>query len=181
MSVQFCSLGFKPAAETDWQTIPPGPGYTLLRFPYGAQENEDAWDMHSRAHGKKLVTYADPESGLIVPASVGLGVLELNIIWADGDYTELHDTFVRDPLGQKPDPTAYNHRPRTAGENCFVGLHYLLVRPSTPLGVQVAHNSPTPARVRMAQFKLAIHTIARPETPKTKLLPGADRYGPDMA
>lgn len=180
IKVHFVSLGFKPAAGQE-QVIQPGP-YTLLRFPYGTQENADPWDMHPRLQpGGTVATFTDPESGLIYPAASGIGCLELNVIWMDGDYTELKDVFVRDPLGT-PDETAYDHRPRTPGEQCFTKTHWLLVQRGRPLGVQVAHDGATPAKVRMAQFKLAIfqpdkiHPVERPARKRAT----ADRYGPDM-
>lgn len=164
MSTYFCSLGFKPAAGQE-QVIPSG-GYTLLRFPFGAQENADPWDMHSPIQNGRRVTFADPESGLILPTVAGVGCLELNVIWMDADYVELRDVFVRDPLGT-PDETGYDHRARTPGENCFTKTHWLVVRPGVPLGVQVAHDGTGDARVRMAQLKLTIfHDVAeRPPVP----------------
>lgn len=179
MTVRFCSLGFKPAAGQE-QVIP-ADGYNLLRFPYGAQENADPWDMHSRVHGGRVVTYADPESGLIVPQRAGVGCLELDVIWTDTDYAELRDVFVRDPLGPTPDPTGYDHRARTAGENCFTKQHWLIVRPGVPLGVQVAHDGTVPARVRMAQFKLTIFGVEDPpaERPNPER-PGSTDPWPDM-
>ena len=180
MSLYVCSLGFKPPAGQE-QVIPPGGGYTLLRLPFGTQENADPWDMHSRARDGRAIAYADPDSGLIHPAVAGWGTLELNIIWLDGDYTELRDVFVRDPLGAAPDPTAYAHRARTPGENCFDKVHGLLVRPGVPLGVQVAHDGPSAAKVRMIQFKLAIQDdVALPAVDRAKLRPGAVDPWPDM-
>lgn len=173
MALYVCSLGFKPATGQE-QVIPSG-GYTLLRFPYGAQENIDPWDMHP-----SNAPYPAPESGLIHPAVAGWGTLELNIIWLDGNYTELRDVFVRDPLGI-PDQTAYAHRPRTAGEQCFDKVHGLNVRPGTPLGVMVAHDGAGSAKVRMIQFKLTINDdIALPPADRLKLRPGASDPWPDM-
>lgn len=154
MSTYFCSLGFKPQAGQE-QVIPTGK-YTLLRFPFGAQENVDPWDMHPRRQpGGAVIQYPDPRTGLIWPTKAGLGCLELNVIWMDADYTELRDVFVRDPLGT-PDETAYDHRARTPGEQCFTKTHWLVVRPDVPLGVMVGHNGSGDAKVRMAQFKLTI-------------------------
>ena len=179
MTARFVSLGFKPAAGQE-QVVPTGV-YTMLRFPYGAQENADPWDMHSRVHAGRIVTYADPESGLIVPRSAGIGCLELNIIWTDSDYAELRDVFVRDPLGPEPDFTGYDHRARTPGENCFTKVHWLVVRPGVPLGVQVAHDGTTAAKVRMAQFKLTIIDAEEPpvERPNPER-PAATDPWPDM-
>lgn len=182
MTLYACSLGFKPPAGQE-QVIPSGGGYTLLRFPYtAAQENTDPWDMHStRQPDGRIVTYADPEAGLVRPTVPGWGCLELNVIWLDGEYTELHDVFVRDPLGT-PDQTAYDHRSRTAGENCFTKTHWLSVRPSAPLGVWVSHNGPADARVRMAQLKLTIFTdVAVPPPVRQPARPGAVDPWPDMA
>lgn len=180
MTVYFTSLGFKPEAGQE-QVIPSGP-YTTLRFPYGAQENSDPWDMHPRVQpGGRVATYADADSGLIWPVVGGIGQLELNIIWMDADYTELRDVFVRDPLGAAPDPTAYDHRSRTPGENCFTKTHGLIVKRGVPLAVQVAHDGTGPARVRMAQFKLTVFAdvAGRPQDP-VKLRPGAIDPWPDM-
>lgn len=178
MSLYVCSLGFKPPAGQE-QVLPSG-GYHLLRLPFGAQENIDPWDMHSRTQGGKVITFADPESGLIYPAVAGWGTLELNIIWMDGDYTELRDVFVRDPLGT-PDQTAYAHRARTAGEQCFDKVHMLSVRPGVPLGVMAGHDGATAARVRMIQFKLEINDdVALPPADRDRLRPGAVDPWPDM-
>jgi hypothetical protein len=179
VSVRLCSLGFKPVSGQE-QVIPPG-AYTLLRFPYGTQENADPWDMHSRVHAGRVVTYADPESGLIIPSRAGVGCLELDVIWTDTDYTELRDVFVRDPLGTTPDPTGYDHRARTPGENCFTKTHWLVVRPGIPLGVEVAHDGTVAAKVRMAQFKLTIFGAEDPppERPNAER-PGATDPWPDM-
>lgn len=179
MTARFVSLGFKPAAGQE-QVIPVG-AYTLLRFPYGAQENADPWDMHSRVHGGRVVTYADPESGLIRPSKAGIGCLELDVIWTDSDYVELRDVFVRDPLGLEPDFTGYDHRARTAGENCFTKVHWLLVRPGIPLGVQVAHDGTVAAKVRMAQLKLTIFDADEPpvERPNPERPAAVDPW-PDM-
>lgn len=180
MSVYFTSLGFKPAAGQE-QIIPSGV-YTPVRFPYGVQENADPWDMHSRIQaGGRIVTYADPESGLIRPAVGGWGCLEFNVIWMDGDYTEIRDVFVRDPLGV-PDETGYDHRGRTPGENCFTKTHWLAVRPGVPLGVQVAHDGVSPAKVRMAQFKLTIfRDVSEPAVPRpNSVRPGREDRWPDM-
>lgn len=180
MDAHFCSLGFKPATASDHQPLPGGGAYTLLRFPYGAQENDDPWDMHPRALAGRTFTHADPESGLIYPAVAGIGLVELDIILTAGDYRDVHAAFVRDPLGRNPDQTAYNHWARSAGENCFTATHLLKVRPGVPLGIQVAHDGAS-GSIRMAQFKLAIFQPALPGTERNRPLPGADKYGPDMA
>lgn len=178
MTVRYCSLGFKPLAGQE-QSIPATGAYTTLQFPYGAQENDDPWDMHSPNQGSSFVAYPDPKAGLIYPAVAGLGCLELNIIWMDGNYTELRDVFVRDPFGT-PDQTAYDHRARTPGENCFTKQHWLLVHPSTPLCVQVAHDGTTAAKVRMAQLKLTIFDVDAPESTVRRAVPGRTDPWPDM-
>lgn len=179
MSVYLCSLGFKPETGQE-QTIPAG-GYTVLRFPYGAQENTDPLDMHPRVQPDgRTVTYADPESGLVWPAVGGVGCLELDVIWLDGAYQELRDVFIRDPFGT-PDPTAYDHRARTAGENCFTKTHWLAVRRGQPLAAAVAHDAAGPVRVRMAQFKLTIFDdVAGLTRDREKVRPGAADEWPDM-
>ena len=180
MPIYFASLGFKPATGAE-QVIPTG-SYTTLCFPHGTQENDDPWDMHPRqAPNGSLITYPAQESGLLYPTAAGLGCLELNIIWMDADYTELKDVFVRDPFGT-PDQTAYDHRARTPGENCFTKQHWLLVHPDTPLCVQVGHNGTTTAKVRMAQLKLTIFTeLAEPPADPTRKVPGRSDRWPDMA
>lgn len=121
-----------------------GGKYVLLGFP---DTSSDVLGMASK------------DRHTIVPSRAGIGLLELNIVWEAGDYSELRDVFVRDPFKVTKDPdnrTAYDHRPPSPGVQCFTKQHTLLVHPDVPLGVYVSHNDVVPRRVTMAQFKLTI-------------------------
>ena len=121
-----------------------GGKYTLLKFP---ETSSDKLKM------------ASSERHLILPSREGVGLLELDIVWEAGDYTELRDVFVRDPFKVTDDPdnrTAYDHRPPSPGVQCFTKSHTLLVYPDIPLGVYVSHDDTVPRSVTMAQFKLTI-------------------------
>ena len=137
----YCSL-----ARYEPQEIPSGP-YTLLTFP---DVSSDELSMGQGAQG------------LILPAAAGTGILELNIHWAAGDYTELRDVFVRDPYGSTGNAsltdnrTGYDHRPPSPGIQCFDKLHMIKVEPGVPLGVYVSQNSGGTVSVTHAQFKLKI-------------------------
>ncbi|MFU0240467.1 hypothetical protein ACKI1J_32600 [Streptomyces scabiei] len=154
------------------QVIPPGP-YTILRFPFGAAESYDRWTMHQAAQpdGYTVTEWdTDPRSGLIWPARGGWGELHAMIQWESGDYEELRDQFVRDPLGLRPrttvdttepvDTTATEHRPPSRGMQCWNKGHGMFVQPDTPLAVRVAHDASTPRAVVLAEFKLVIHPAA---------------------
>lgn len=143
------------------QAIPPG-GYHVVRSPFGADESYDAWGMHQAVQpdGARVPDWrTDDRSGLIWPAVAGWATLTVNIHWEAGDYTELRDQFVRDPLGYGDDPvntTATDHRPPSPGMQCFTKHHQLFTNPGVPLAVRVGHNASTPRRVVHAQFKVAI-------------------------
>ena len=102
---------------------------------------------------------ADDRAGLIWPAVSGWGVLTANVHWESGNYSELRDRFVRDPLGLSTgyDSTATDHRPPSPGMQCFTKQHQMFVHPDVPLSFLVAHNASSPRKITHAQFKLAIH------------------------
>ncbi|MDT0381946.1 hypothetical protein RM572_24595 [Streptomyces sp. DSM 42041] len=155
MAVLVCSL----YVHGNGQMIEPG-GYRLVRFPYGSRESYDRHGMHqTRQPDGDGSTYPDERSGLIWPAADGWGDLVANIHWEAGDYTELRDRFVRDPLGLAggEDSTGTDHRRPSPGMQCFTKTHAIFVHPDTPLGLKVAHNDDRPRRLLHAQFKLAIH------------------------
>lgn len=123
----------------------PSNRYTLLTFP---SVNIDEAGMAVTA-----------DEAIILPSRDGVGLLEFNVVWAAGNYTELRDVFSRDPRKVTSDPdnrTGYDHRAPSPGVQCFTKQHSLIVHPDIPLGVFVYHNSPTPVAVTMAQFKLTI-------------------------
>ena len=151
------------------QVIPPGP-YTILRFPFGAAESYDRWTMHQaiQPDGYTVTDWEeDPRSGLIWPARAGWGELHAMIQWESGDYVELRDQYIRDPLSLGPveetraNSTATEHRPKSVGMQCLVkGSHGIFVRPDTPLAVRVAHDGSKSRAVTVAEFKLVIHHVA---------------------
>ncbi|MFF3643370.1 hypothetical protein [Streptomyces sp. NPDC002564] len=155
MTVQICSL------KTDVpQSIAPG-SYQVVRFPFVA-ESDDRHGMHERLDPLGYETrdwQRDDRSGLIWPSMDGWGSLTSLIYWDAGDYDELRDRYVRDPLGLAgaPDSTATEHRPPSPGMQCFHKCHEMYVRVGTPIALLVAHDAPRSARLSLAEFKLAIH------------------------
>ncbi|MFM9594069.1 hypothetical protein ACKI16_24035 [Streptomyces scabiei] len=149
------------------QLIPPG-AYTILRFPFGVAESCDRWQMHQvvQPDGYTVTEWdADPRSGLIWPDRAGWGELHGMVQWESGDYVELRDQYIRDPLSlgspTPADSTATEHRPPSIGMQCLVkGSHGIFVRPDTPLAVRVAHDASKPRAVVLAEFKLVIHNVA---------------------
>ena len=92
------------------QLIEPG-AYQVVRFPFGGAESCDEHDMHQAAQpdGYEVADWAcDDRSGLIWPCASGWGHLYAMVQWEAGDYRELRDQYVRDPLGLTgpPDTTA---------------------------------------------------------------------------
>ncbi|MEU8870426.1 hypothetical protein AB0D24_04535 [Streptomyces javensis] len=146
------------------QTIAGDGQYHVLRYPYDT-ESYDPYEMHEAVQpdGYQVVDWrTDDRSGLIWPAKTGWGVLTAAIQWADADYTELRDQFVRDPLGITSDPvntTGTDHRPPSPGIQCFTKNHPIIVHPDVPLAVRVAHNASAPVNVILTEFKLAIWDI----------------------
>lgn len=159
MPLYVCSLDVSPD-----QTIPADGQYHLLRFPYESY-HYDPWGMHSAAQpdGCQVTDWAgDDRSGLIWPAVSGWGTLTAEIQWASGNYTELRDRFVRDPLGT-PNGTNTEDRAPTGGMQFVHKTHSIFVAPGVPLGLEVKHNASTGVAVTYAQFKLAVETdVATP-------------------
>jgi hypothetical protein len=146
------------------QVILPGQ-YTLVRFPFGGAESFDGHQMHQAVQpdGHIVTDWdADDRSGLIWPAVDGWGVLTAHVHWESGNYSELRDRFVRDPLGLTEggyDSTATDHRPPSPGMQCFTKQHQMFVHPGVPLAFLATHNASSPRKVTHAQFKLAIHPV----------------------
>ncbi|MGF0163043.1 hypothetical protein ACQRET_03235 [Streptomyces koyangensis] len=149
------------------QVIPSG-GYHIVRFPFGVLESYDRWEMHQvqQPDGYTITSWdTDQRSGLIWPTTTGWGELHAMVQWESGDYVELRDQYVRDPLSlgspTPVDTTATEHRPPSIGMQCWVkGGHGIFVRPDTPLALRVAHDAPNPTAVVLAEFKLVIHQSA---------------------
>ncbi|MFF8768483.1 hypothetical protein ACF07Q_28545 [Nocardiopsis dassonvillei] len=157
MALYICSLDVSPD-----QLIPADGQYHLLKFPCD-RAPYDPWGMHAPDHpdGYTITDWqADPRSGLIWPAASGWGTLTAEIQWAAGNYNELRDRFVRDPLGLNggPDDTNLEDRPPTGGMQFVHKTHSIFVSEGTPLGLEVKHNATTAVAVTYAQLKLAIET-----------------------
>lgn len=135
--------------------------YHVVRFP-DAGEPYDPYGMHQRLQpdGYEVRDWQrDDRSGLIWPAVDGWGVLTANLHWEAGNYTELRDRFVRDPLDLVDgyDSTATDHRAPSPGMQCFTKQHQMFVHPGVPVALLVAHNASSDRRLVLAEFKLAIH------------------------
>ncbi|MFE0763672.1 hypothetical protein [Streptomyces smyrnaeus] len=145
------------------QVIPDDGNYHVVRFPFGGGESYDRWEMHQvqQPDGYTVTDWAtDDRSGLIWPARDGWGHLYAMIQWEAGDYTELRDQYVRDPLGLTSDPmntTATDHRVPSPGMQCFTKSHGIFVHPGVPLALRVAQNSGGDLNVVLAEFKLVIY------------------------
>ncbi|MFF5339592.1 hypothetical protein ACFY4H_02610 [Streptomyces althioticus] len=160
--VQVCSL----KRDTP-QTIPAANSpYTVIRFPFGSAESSDAFAMHqvNQPDGYVITSWdTDPRSGLIWPSVAGWGTLHAMIQWEAGNYDELRDQFVRDPLGLTPDPndtTATEHRPPSPGMQCWTKSWGIFVNPSVPLAVRATHDDSVARKIVLAEFKLVIHEAA---------------------
>ena len=155
MAVYVCSL-----ILNEPQTIPADGKYHIVRFPYGSAESYDEHRMHQveQPDGGRS-SYPDERSGLIWPAVDGWGSLTAMVFWEPGNYTEVRDRFVRDPLNLAGgyDSTATEDYARTPGGQYRHKHHEMFVHPGTPLGFLVRHNASTAQRISHAQFKLAIH------------------------
>ncbi|MFI9026290.1 hypothetical protein [Streptomyces sp. NPDC053560] len=144
------------------QLIEPGP-YQIVRFPFGTLESSDAYEMHQvqQQDGYTIASWdGDDRSGLIWPSRAGWGHLYAMIQWESGDYTELRDQFVRDPLHFGSDPentTATDHRPASVGMQCFTKSHGIFVDPAVPLALRVTHNDTVARNLVLAELKLVIY------------------------
>ncbi|WP_405893670.1 hypothetical protein OG272_15575 [Streptomyces sp. NBC_00104] len=155
------------------QPIVPGTTYTIVRFPFGAEEPSDRFQMHQAVQPDGYVVTDwdnDPRSGLIWPSRAGWGHLYALIQWeaptaASGGYTELRDQYVRDPLSlgspTPNDTTATDHRAPSPGGQFFTKSHGIYVDPLTPLALRVTHNASAGSlNLTLAEFKLAIYEAA---------------------
>ncbi|MFD7774252.1 hypothetical protein [Streptomyces sp. NPDC059753] len=157
MTVHVCSL------KTDSpQSIAGGGGYSIVRFPYAVgAESYDPHGMHEQQdpHGYEVRDWQrDERSGLVWPAVEGWATLTSLIYWEAGDYDELRDRYVRDPLGLSTgaDSTATEHRPPSPGIQCFHKTHQMFVHPGTPVALLAGHTASKSVRITLAEFKLAI-------------------------
>lgn len=142
------------------QTIPADGGYHIVRFPY-VGESHDPWGMHEPVQpdgGTVTAWTTDDRAGLIWPSVAGWGTLTSLIYWEPGDYDELRDRYVRDPLGVY-DSTATEHRPPSPGIQCWHKSHEMFVRPDVPIALLVAQDASTARKLTLAEFKLAIHPV----------------------
>ncbi|MCX5326267.1 hypothetical protein [Streptomyces sp. NBC_00120] len=145
------------------QLIQPGTKYQIVRFPFGSLESSDSAEMHQmqQPDGFTISTWeSEDRSGLIWPSRTGWGHLYAMVQWESGEYTELRDQFVRDPLAFGPDPentTATDHRPKSPGAQCFTKSHGVFVDPSVPLALRVTHNDKVARNLTLAEFKLVIY------------------------
>lgn len=135
--------------------------YHVVRFPH-VGEPHDPYGMHQKLQpdGYEVRDWQrDDRSGLIWPSIDGWGVLTANLHWEPGNYSELRDRFVRDPLNLADgyDSTATDHRPPSPGMQCVTKQHQMFVHPGVPVAVLVAHNASSARRLVFAEFKLAIH------------------------
>lgn len=141
------------------QDIPADGRYHLVRFPYGV-ESYDVHGMHEPVQPDGVVsTDGDDRAGLIWPAVAGWASLYAMAQWAPGDYTELRDRFVRDPLDLTTgfDSTATEDYPPTVGGQYRAKAWGMFVTPGTPLGLMVRHNAIGPVGLTLAEFKMVIH------------------------
>lgn len=156
--VQVCSL----KRDTP-QSIPANRTYTVIRFPFGNAESTDRFAMHqvNQPDGHVVTDWdTDDRSGLIWPGTAGWGDLYAMIQWEPGEYRELRDQFVRDPLGLTRSPndtTATEHRPPSPGMQCWTKHWGMFVTPDVPLALRATHDDRAARRIVLAEFKLVIH------------------------
>lgn len=155
MTVYVCSL-----ITAQPQEIAPA-AYRIVRFPFGASgESFDQYGMHQAEQPDGAIALSsDDRAGLIWPSQHGWASLTAMIFWESGDYTELRDRFVRDPLNITTgfDSTATEDRPPTPGGQYLHKCHELFVYPGTPIALMVQHNDTESRLITHAEFKLAIH------------------------
>lgn len=150
------------------QAIPPGPGYTVVRFPFGAAESYDPLNMHPALQPDGVaVGYGDARAGLIWPAHHAWADLHAMIHWEDGDYSEVRDRFVRDPLELygPADSTCTQDHPATPGGQYLAKSWAMFVHPGVPVALSVRHNAKTSLKVTLAEFKLSYHLDPAPLDP----------------
>jgi hypothetical protein len=151
-----CSL------KADAQTIPrTGDDYYVVRFPYGT-ESYDAHGMHQPAQPDGAVSaYPDSRSGLIWPKHDAWAQVYALLYWDPGDYTELRDRFVRDPLNLTTgyDSTCTEDRALSPGGQYIAKSWGMFVHAETPLALMVKHNASGPVRLALAEFKLAYYHV----------------------
>ncbi|APY89111.1 hypothetical protein DCW30_21195 [Streptomyces alfalfae] len=172
MPVAICSLKWDAAQDGRQSVTYDSDGYHLVRFPYGAgEENYDPWRMHDPAKGGgSSAAFPHPRSGLIWPSHDGWGVLSALVFWEpDSGPTEYRTRFVRDPLGLSTgyDSTATTDSAPTRGSQFRSYVWQMFVHPNTPVGLKISARGVGDVRkktpITHAQFKLAIHTdVLRP-------------------
>lgn len=143
------------------QLIPADGGYHIVRFPYGTAESSDEHGMHQSAQpdGYQITDWAkDDRSGLVWPTLDGWASLNAMVFWDSGNYTEIRDRFVRDPLGLagEPDSTCTEDHPTTPGGQYRAKHWELFAHPGTPLALLVRHNASAPVNITLAELKLSI-------------------------
>jgi len=146
------------------QSIPADRAYHVVRFPFGSAESYDDHGMHQTAQpdGHTVTDWRrDDRSGLIWPAVDGWGELHALMYWGDGDYSEVRDRFVRDPLSLSTgyDSTCTEDHPPTPGGQYRAKSWGIFVHPGTPIGLLVTHTAPDPVDLTFAEFKLVIHPV----------------------
>lgn len=150
-----CSLKTKSGVK---QSIPPGPDYTIVRFPFDGQESSDSHDLHPvlQPDTAESITYTSPRAGLIWPAHTAWADLYGMLYWDAGNYTELRDRFVRDPLNLSSgyDSTCTEDHNVTPGGSYIAKAWGLRAYVGTPLALMVKHNSSGPVNLAFAEFKV---------------------------
>lgn len=137
------------------QTIPPNT-WTVVRFPYGSAESEDAENMHRKVVDGKSHPYpSDPWSGLIWPGHTGpVGTwYAMYQFGSAGNAREFRAQFCRDPFG-KPNTTATRHYAPTPGLQCEVSGWAFRIRKNTPVAFRVRHDSDEPLELVFSELKL---------------------------
>lgn len=139
------------------QAIPPNT-YTILKFPFD-NESADAPSLHDPKQPDTglTTTASNPRSGLIWPAHVGWAHLNGLIYWQGGDYTEVRDRFVRDPLELTTgyDSTCTEDHAKTPGGQYLAKNWDMFVHPLTSVGLLVQHNGSRSVKVDFAEFKMS--------------------------
>ena len=163
MADHVCSLKYDPAVDGS-QSIPGDGAYHLVRFPYGGHESYDPDNMHAQSRGGSDHPFSSQQAGLIWPAlpsgRSAWAEIKAMIQWKPGNATEYRDRFTRDPLNLSTgaDSTCTEHRPPSPGMQCFAKAWAMWMSPETPLGLMVAHNSSSPIRLDVCEFKISYRT-----------------------